>query len=150
MIKCHGFAIKSIIFLHKIGSLTLYHTNPIFNDPRLLKTFWEKEKMLVTSIFSFSHNVFYSYHKTNFNISFILVFANTFNLDFSKILSFGKELNEIVPCFVTRSFNPFPNKPSPLQKHVRKVVGGFGKKSCVSTGVRKPGINTYASPIAMI
>ena len=23
-----------------------------------------------------------------------------------------------------------------LQKHVRKEVGGFGKKSCVSTGVR--------------
>ena len=38
---------------------------------------------------------------------------------------------------------------SPLQKLVRKVVGGFGKKSCVSTGVRKPG-NTYASPTAMI
>ena len=38
---------------------------------------------------------------------------------------------------------------SPLQKHVRKVVGGFGKKSCVSTVVRKPG-NTYASPTAMI
>ena len=37
----------------------------------------------------------------------------------------------------------------PLQKYVRKVVGGFGKKSCVSTGVRKPG-NTYASPTAMI
>ena len=34
---------------------------------------------------------------------------------------------------------------SPLQKHVRKVVCGFGKKSCVGTGVRKPG-NTYASP----
>ena len=27
--------------------------------------------------------------------------------------------------------------------------GGFGKKSCVNTGVRKPG-NTYASPTAMI
>ena len=26
--------------------------------------------------------------------------------------------------------------------HVRKVVGGFGKENCVSTGVRKPG-NTY-------
>ena len=38
---------------------------------------------------------------------------------------------------------------SPLQKHVRKAVGGFGKKSCVSTGVRQPG-NTYASPTAMI
>ena len=37
----------------------------------------------------------------------------------------------------------------PLQKHVRKVVGGFGKISCVSTGVRKPG-NTCASPTAMI
>ena len=38
---------------------------------------------------------------------------------------------------------------SPLQKHVRKVVGGFGKKSCVSTGVRKPG-NTYASLTTML
>ena len=27
---------------------------------------------------------------------------------------------------------------SPLQKHVRKVVGSFGKKSCVSTRVREP------------
>ena len=27
---------------------------------------------------------------------------------------------------------------SPLQKHVRKVVGDFGKKSCDSSGVRKP------------
>ena len=25
------------------------------------------------------------------------------------------------------------------QKHLRKVVGGFGKKSCVITGERKPG-----------
>ena len=31
---------------------------------------------------------------------------------------------------------------SPLQKHVRKVVVGFVKKSCVSTGVTKQG-NTY-------
>ena len=38
---------------------------------------------------------------------------------------------------------------SPLQEHVRKVVGGFGRKSCVSTDVRKPG-NTYTSPTTMI
>ena len=38
---------------------------------------------------------------------------------------------------------------SPLPKHVRKVDGGFGKKSWVSTGVRKPG-NTCASLTAMI
>ena len=37
----------------------------------------------------------------------------------------------------------------PLQNHVRKVVSGFGKKSCVSACVRKPG-NTCASPTAMI
>ena len=36
-----------------------------------------------------------------------------------------------------------------LQKYVRKVVGGFGKKSCVSPGVRKPG-NTCASPTASL
>ena len=32
---------------------------------------------------------------------------------------------------------------------MRKVVDDFGKKSCVSTGVRKPG-NTYASPTTTI
>ena len=34
---------------------------------------------------------------------------------------------------------------SPLQKHGRKEVGGFGKKSCVSTGLRKP-VNTCGLP----
>ena len=48
-----------------------------------------------------------------------------------------------------RLFFPAYFRLSPLQKHVRKVVGGFGKKSYVSTGVRKPG-NTYASLTAMI
>ena len=40
--------------------------NPDFNDPEkksLLKTLWEKEKMLVTSIFSFSCNVFYLFQQ---------------------------------------------------------------------------------------
>ena len=46
-------------------------------------------------------------------------------------------------------FFPAYFRLSPLQKHVRKVVYGFGKKSCVSTGVRKPG-NTYASLTAMM
>ena len=53
------------------------------------------------------------------------------------------------PVEATFLFIPACFRLSPLQKHVRKVVGGFGKKSCVSTGVRKPG-NTYASPTAMI
>ena len=50
--------------------------------------------------------------------------------------------------WLRRLFFPTYFRPSPLQKHVRKVVGGFGKKSCVSTGVRKPE-NTYASPTAI-
>ena len=48
-----------------------------------------------------------------------------------------------------RTFFPAYFRLSPLQKHVRKVVCGFEQKSCVSTGVRKPG-NTCASPTAMI
>ena len=48
-----------------------------------------------------------------------------------------------------RTFSPAYFRLSPLQKHLRKVVGGFGKKSCVSTVLRKPG-NTCASPMVMI
>ena len=48
-----------------------------------------------------------------------------------------------------RTFCPAYFHLSPLQKHERKVVGDFGKKSCVSAGVRKPG-NTCASPTAMV
>ena len=53
------------------------------------------------------------------------------------------------PGWLSGDFFPAYFHLSPLQKHVRKVVSGFGKKSSVSTGVRKPG-NTYASPTAMI
>ena len=38
-----------------------------------------------------------------------------------------------------RTFFPAQFRLSPLQKHVSKLVSGFGKKSCVSSGVRKPG-----------
>ena len=48
--------------------------------------------MLVTSIFSFSNNVFYPSHfKFHLLVTLILLSANAFNLDQSKILSFGKE-----------------------------------------------------------
>ena len=52
--------------------------------------------MLVTSIFSFSHNNFYlSQIKLQFLIHMYLKSANAFNLDQSKILSFSKELTLI-------------------------------------------------------
>ena len=47
------------------GLLTLYHTILTFPLQRsLLNTLWEKDKMLVNSIFSFSHNVFYPSQNT--------------------------------------------------------------------------------------
>ena len=54
----------------------------------------------------------------------------------------------LIPCRCELSFQHI-FRLTPLQKHVRKVVDGFGKKSCVNTGVIKPG-NTCASPTAMI
>ena len=54
-----------ILFFNPISkksfSLTHSHTNLTFNDlekDAFQKTLWKEEKMLVTSIFSFSHNVF--------------------------------------------------------------------------------------------
>ena len=60
---------------------------------------WEKEKMLVTSIFSFSHIVFYPLppkkkKKKFLFISYIcfVVFKNAFSVNQSKSLLLGKEL----------------------------------------------------------
>ena len=50
--------------------------------------------MLVTSIFSFSHSVFYSITREIVILAtFNLLSANAFNLVMAKNLSFGKELN---------------------------------------------------------
>ena len=57
--------IKSFCLSHVIDSLS-NHINPFLNKPWfsrvcrrcLLKPLWEKEKLLVTSNFSFSHSVF--------------------------------------------------------------------------------------------
>ena len=76
--------------------------NPFPNKPwflrvcskSLLKTLWEKEKLLVTSNFSFSHNVFYPLRELSVISSNLkLSSANSFNLEESKMLSFGKGLN---------------------------------------------------------
>ena len=61
----------------------LYHAIPTFNDPEelsLLETLWEKEKMLVTSIVSLFHNVFYLKTEIIIRATFILESANAFNL----------------------------------------------------------------------
>ena len=64
----------------------------------------------------------------------------------------AQNVNNSDACFA--NFNPLPDdkfwtlpayfRLSPLHKIVRKVVSDFGKRSCVGTGVRKPG-NTVIS-----
>ena len=77
--------------------LTLYHTiKRQFNDP-VKEAFWKhcrKRRKCWEPAFSPFPTMFSTLSKTNFNFSpaFILSSANAFNLDQSKILSFGKEL----------------------------------------------------------
>ena len=144
-----------------------------------LKTLWAKEKMVEIHIFSFTRMFSSLPNTSfNFWVTITLLSANVLNLDQSKILSFGegfqmhltkkidlcqsakstqvdKGLSDSLPggCEfdpqLRWTFFPMYFSLSPLQKHVRKVVCAFRKRSCVSTGIRKPG-NTCASPTAMI
>ena len=65
--------------------LTLSQTNPGFyvSGKSLLKTLWEKEKLLVTSNFSFSHSVFYPFGKLS------SIFIN-FKIVVCKVLQFER------------------------------------------------------------
>ena len=71
---------------------------------------------------------------TNFSslVKFILSSVNAFKLDQPKILSFGIELPHM-PILVPSNKDNIKNM----------------EKSCVGTGVKKPG-KTYASPTAII
>ena len=62
----------------------------------LLKTLWEKGENAGTQHFLLFPAMFSTLAKTSFNFSnkFILSSANAFNLDQSKILSYGEELIE--------------------------------------------------------
>ena len=66
------------------------------NKPCFLRvcntSLWEKEKMLVTSKFSFSHSVFYSENFLPYASNLKLSSANFSSLEESKICHFVKEL----------------------------------------------------------
>ena len=65
-----------------LEDLTLFQTSPGFLrvcSISLLKTLWEKEKLLVTSNFSFSHRVLYPFGELSFIfITFEIVVCNLF------------------------------------------------------------------------
>ena len=59
----------------------------------LLKTPWEKKKLLVTSNFSFSHSVFYPFGElSTISSKLKLSSTNAFSWEESKIMSFCKDL----------------------------------------------------------
>ena len=73
--------------------------NPFPNKPlflcvcstSLMKTLWEREKLLVTSNFSFSHSVFYPYGELSANlIKLEIVVCNSSSLEESKTCHLGK------------------------------------------------------------
>ena len=73
--------------MFKLNKVALF--NPFPNKPlflcvcttSLLKTLWEKEKLLIMSNFSFSHSVFYPFEK----LSTILI---KFEIDVCKLIQF--------------------------------------------------------------
>ena len=83
--------------IHHEYGLTLSQTIPGFQDfekkKRLLKTLWEKEKMLVTSIFTSSHNVFSPLPE---QIDFVVDFVVCICLQYGPNLSFGKGLRTLL------------------------------------------------------
>ena len=86
--------------------------------------------MLETSIFSFSHNVFYPIKKIFTNLATL----NSFNLDQPRPGGSVVSMSDPKPGayeFETRlrpNFFPAYFRLSPLLRPVRKVVGGFGKE----------------------
>ena len=68
-------------------------------EGRLLKTLWKKEKMLVTSIFSFSCDVFHPTKELSPNVSSV----NALNMDQCKVLFLDRGLIS----FFLDLINPF-------------------------------------------
>ena len=69
-----------------------FPSKPLFSrvcSTSLLKTLWEKEKLLTTSNFSFSLSVFYPFGE----LSTILI---KFEIDVCKLLQFGRIKNNVV------------------------------------------------------
>ena len=80
--------------IYSQNSFNYFPNNPWFLrvcSTSLLKTLWEKEKLLVTSNFSFSHSVFYPFGelsaifiKLEIVISKLFQFGRVYNLSFGK------------------------------------------------------------------
>ena len=88
------FILQRILSPHCVICQSEWTLNPFQNKPwflrvcstRLLKTLWEKEKLLVTSNFFFSHSVFYPSRELS------AIFTK-FEIVVCKLFQFGRVLN---------------------------------------------------------
>ena len=88
----------------QIKGLTHSHKNTFWRprETSLLKTLWEKKKLLVTSNFSFFHNVFYSIKGRNYHFCCIqFVVCKCFQFGLVPILSYGKDKEDVWNISIT-------------------------------------------------
>ena len=110
------------------------YLNPFPNKPwflrvcstSLLKILWEKEKLLLTSNFTFSHSVFYPFGELSaISIEFKIVVCKLFQFGSVKKISFGKGLKGRKQFWKRRNCPRSVFKRLVLQ--TRKNQGLFGK-----------------------
>ena len=86
--------VREIIVLQYMVRLNPFPNKPWFLrvcSTSLLKTLWEKEKLLVTSNFSFSHSVFYPFEELSaIFVKLRIVVCKVFEFGRVSNLSFGK------------------------------------------------------------
>ena len=79
--------------------VTLFQTSPCFLcvcSTSLLKTLWEKDKLIVMSNFSFSHSDFYRFGELSaIFIEFKIVIANSYQFGSLKFVVWERVLNSI-------------------------------------------------------
>ena len=114
--------------------------NPFPNKPwflhvcstSLLKTMWERKKLLITSNFSFSHSVFYPFEElSSVLIKFEIVVCNSLSLEESKTCRLGEGLpitrQQILDSSKLKEFADddfkFDKNGRKLSKWVENLVG---------------------------
>ena len=89
-----------VVIAYKLLLLNPFPNKPLFLcfcSTCVMKTLWEKEKLLITSNFSFPHSVFYPFKQLSaIFFKFKIVFCNLLQFGRVYILSFGKGLNKLL------------------------------------------------------
>ena len=105
--------------------------NPFPNKPwflrvcsmSLLKTLWEKEKLLVTSNFSFSHSVFYTFWELSAIFIKLKIFiCKLFQFGRVQNMSFGKGLKSRLCGKELTVYHTIPTFNNPKERSLKKTL----------------------------